>query len=163
MSTTPVIRPASVADLETIVALFEELDRYHQEFEPDLVHQGTPRSAKVDGLKDFLTNDDFVLRVAEVDGAIAGFARMQIEDRNENRVFRARRVATVHELSVSKTHRNHGVGRQLMEALHDEAKQRNVEFVTLTHFARNEGTGAFYDAIGYRPYMRHMILDVRGE
>lgn len=163
------IRPAVEADLDRIVDLIAELDTYHQPFEPDLVHQGTPVPAKRDGFARFLNDEGFVVLVAaeggattgEAVGTIAGFVRMQIEDRKENRIFKARRVGIVHELAVAADSRRSGLGRALMAAVHDAARSRDVDYVTLSHFASNEATGRFYDAIGYRPHMRHMIMKVK--
>jgi len=162
------IRAAVPADLDRIVDLIAELDVYHQPFEPDLVHQGTPKPANRDGFGRFLDDDAFVVLVAVADdlpdgekaGDVAGYVRMQIEDRKENRVFQARRVGTVHELAVAADRRRGGIGRALMAAVHEAARAQDVDYVALSHFAGNEATGRFYDDIGYRPYMRHMILKV---
>jgi len=164
MSDTYSIRPAVEADLDRIVDLIAELDLYHQTFEPDLVHQGTPKPANKAGFATFLGDETVVVLVADTgSGApdnIAGFVRMQIEDRKENRVFQARRVGTVHELAVAADHRRRGIGRSLMDAVQEAAKAHNVDYVALSHFAGNEATGRFYDEIGYRPYMRHMVMKV---
>jgi ribosomal protein S18 acetylase RimI-like enzyme len=159
------IRPAAAADMDRIVELIAELDLYHQPLEPDFVRQGAPTPAKKERFRSFLDNDAFVILVADSAGSsiesIAGFVRMQIDDRKENRVFKACRVGTVHELAVTGEGRRRGIGKALMEAAHVAARGRGVQYVELSHFASNVSTGRFYDDLGYRPFLRHLVFELK--
>lgn len=154
------IRPARPADLEAIAHLLGDLDSFHQEFEPNLLLQGDPKIVPVERLQRYLDGEEHVVLVAPVDGEIAGFARLQIEDRPENRIFKACRAGVIHELAVSERYRRHGIGRALMEAAHAAARAAGVESLSLSHFAGNEVAGRFYDSMGYRPYMRNLIVQL---
>jgi GNAT superfamily N-acetyltransferase len=85
-----------------------------------------------------------VLAVLTVDGATAGWAAL-VGSLSPLR----RHWATVLRVQVHPSRQGQGLGRALMTGVHDIARQRGWEFLSLT--ARG-GTGvdAFYRGLGYR-------------
>jgi GNAT superfamily N-acetyltransferase len=85
-----------------------------------------------------------VLAVLTVDGATAGWAAL-VGSLSPLR----RHWATVLRVQVHPSRQGQGLGRALMAGVHDIARQRGWEFLSLT--ARG-GTGvdAFYRGLGYR-------------
>lgn len=84
-----------------------------------------------------------VLALLTVDGATAGFATI-VSSAGPLR----RHWATVLRVQVHPRHQGRGLGRVLMGGVHDIARERGLEFLSLT--ARG-GTGvdAFYRRLGY--------------
>lgn len=57
------------------------------------------------------------------------------------------------ELYVADSHRRAGVGRLLIDGLYDVARRRGLSRVEWTTDTSNEGSQAFYEALGARPVM----------
>ena len=85
-----------------------------------------------------------VLAVLTVDGATAGWAAIVGSSSPLRRHW-----ATVLRVQVHPSWQGHGLGRALMAGVHDVARERGWEFLSLT--ARG-GTGVdgFYRGLGYR-------------
>ena len=85
-----------------------------------------------------------VLVVLFVDGELAGFAGVV----TSSHVLK-RHWATVLRVQVHPSRQGTGLGRVLIEAVHDAARRHGWEFVQLT-VRGGTGTEAFYRALGYR-------------
>ena len=82
--------------------------------------------------------------VAEVDGAVAGLAHLQVSPGIE----RERPSARIGALVVDEAHRGGGVGRALVQALEDEARLRGCELLYLTTSEHRDDAHAFYERVG---------------
>ncbi|TDW14468.1 acetyltransferase (GNAT) family protein [Kribbella kalugense] len=82
--------------------------------------------------------------VAELDGVVAGFASGE-----ERRHWSGDPELYVGELVVAKPFEGQGVGRALIDALTDHAKQRGLATVTLDTGAANTNARAFYGRLGF--------------
>jgi ribosomal protein S18 acetylase RimI-like enzyme len=69
--------------------------------------------------------------VAEVDGALAGMAWLMLSDRVPSPGLMDRRFGDVQSVYVMPGHRDAGVGARLMETVLAEARNRELEFVTV--------------------------------
>jgi len=86
------------------------------------------------------------LVVAEVDGEIAGFGALHVQ----NLVERDEPGCEVAGLVVGEHFRRRGVGEALMEALEDEARARGSVNLVLNTAHRRADAHAFYEALGYQ-------------
>lgn len=84
-----------------------------------------------------------VLAVLGVDGTTAGFAALVGSSSPLRRHW-----ATVLRVQIHPSYQGQGLGRLLMEGVHDIARSRGLEFV---HLGARSGTGvdAFYRGLGY--------------
>jgi GNAT superfamily N-acetyltransferase len=85
-----------------------------------------------------------VLVVLTVDGELAGFAGLV----RSGHVLKGH-WATVLRVQVHPSRQGAGLGRVLMEGVHEVAHRNGLEFVHLT-VRGGTGTQAFYDGLGYR-------------
>jgi ribosomal protein S18 acetylase RimI-like enzyme len=90
-----------------------------------------------------LSDNERVLVVAECGTEIVGMAQF-VRSSAEN----ARHRAEVQRVAVAVGARGAGVGRQLMEAVENEARERGLTLLWLTTHANTEAC-AFYESIGY--------------
>jgi GNAT superfamily N-acetyltransferase len=102
----------------------------------------------LDRLLDGVASGRDVLCVLTVDGETAGFAAL-----TGNGSPLRRHWASVLRVQVHPSRQGHGLGRELMQGVHDIARAQGWEFVTLS--ARG-GTGvdAFYRGLGYTEFGR---------
>jgi ribosomal protein S18 acetylase RimI-like enzyme len=85
------------------------------------------------------------LVVAEVDGELAGFGALHVQ----NLVERDEPGCQVAALVVGKRYRRRGIGELLMQALEDEARARGGKTMVLNTAHRRADAHAFYEALGY--------------
>ncbi len=97
-----VIRPATLTDVA-------DLDRFLAPF----IEQGRLLPRTIDELED-LTDDGFL---AIVEGRIVGFAALEVY---------SPKLAEIRSLAVDPQFRRHGIGRGLVQACIDRAKERHI-------------------------------------
>jgi GNAT superfamily N-acetyltransferase len=85
-----------------------------------------------------------VLVVLTVDGALAGFAGLVTSAHVLKKHW-----ATVLRVQIHPDYQKRGLGRVLLEGVHDAARRHGWEFVHLT-VRGGTGTEAFYRGLGYR-------------
>jgi acetyltransferase len=90
-----------------------------------------------------LAEEPRVVLVAERDGDLVGMAQL-VPSTAANATHRAE----VQRVAVAAGARGSGVGRRLMAALEDEARERGLTLLWLTTHAGTEAA-RFYEAIGY--------------
>jgi len=114
------VRPTTADDVAA-------LDRFIQPF----IDEGRLLPRTHDELRE-LTDDGFV---ALVDGRIVGFAALEIY---------STKLAEVRSLAVDLTYRRHGIGRALVEACLERARERHVfEVMAIT------STEEFFQKCGF--------------
>ena len=143
------IREFTPSDLEGVVALMLELQRFERQFADD---HATPDQAfgqwYVDRLLGILREHDGVLLVATRDGAVCGFSAGFVEDDPEARS----RCFYIAELSVTERLRSHGIGSQLVRALEDAARARGLAIVVIGVLAKSTRVHGLYNRLGYHDH-----------
>lgn len=83
--------------------------------------------------------------VAEVDGAVVGYVRLQ----RATPLEASRYVQTVNGIAVDPEAQGRGVGRALMTAAIEEARRRGARKVSLRVLGHNERARALYERCGF--------------
>jgi ribosomal protein S18 acetylase RimI-like enzyme len=96
------------------------------------------------------------LVVAEVDGELAGFGALHVQ----NLVERDEPGCEVAALVVAERFRRRGIGELLMQALEDEARARGGQTMVLNTAHRRADAHAFYEALGYEHTGRRYAKDL---
>lgn len=115
-----IIRPAQSEDLQALSALIREF-----------VDEGKLLPRTLDELEELL-NSFFV---AELDGELLGCAALEVYNR---------KLAEIRSLAVSRRAQGHGVGRKLVQACVDRAKELEI-FEVMAISASDE----FFRAVGF--------------
>jgi ribosomal-protein-alanine N-acetyltransferase len=132
------LRAARARDLDALFALDQAC------FEPDIAYTRGQ-------LRDLLSRPHAVSLVAEVDGALAGFA---IGHRTGGR-------GHVVTLDVAGGRRRQGVGRELMRELVERLESAGARLIRLEVDLRNAGAIRFYERLGFRETRR--LVDYYGD
>lgn len=104
--------------------------------------QGVPLEEEVDAYDlDTLTRGDVVYVLGQLDGVPIATARLLLDTRGEG-------LPHIGRVAVLAEHRGHGYGATIMRALHEEARTRGYEGVTL---AAQLQAMPFYEHLGYVP------------
>jgi ribosomal protein S18 acetylase RimI-like enzyme len=151
----PSIRPATAIDLPRVAELAGALVRMHHAvdparfFLPERVEEGYAWWFE----REIEREDAFVI-VAEMDGAIVGYAYGTREERDWNALLDEH--GYIHDVFVAPEARRGGVGRRLMLAAIDELTRRGAPRIVLTTMVSNEAAQRLFAACGFRATMIEM-------
>ena len=160
MSTNSTIRPARPADLEAIGRLGAMLVVEHHDFDPLRFIAPQPDTPRRYG--EFLVSQigasGKLVLVAEVDGAVAGYAYGGIEGND----FLALRgpAGLLYDLVVDPTRRRQGIGRQLLDAALAELGRLGAPRVLLFTAEKNRTAQAVFEQSGFRRTMIEMTREL---
>ena len=102
------------------------------------------RRRDADVITDRLHDDGVREVVATVDGHLVGTATLALLV-----TLTAGPVGRVEDVVVSEAARGSGVGRLLMDALHDEARRLGLSYLELTSRPGREAANGLYVSMGY--------------
>ena len=104
-------------------------------------------------MQDKLDFDLDASRIAYRDGAPVGFANLAVRGDD----------AWVGGVGVTASARRSGVGEALMNAIHEQARERGVKRVWLEVIVENTGAFALYEKLGYRTVQDVEVWTLPGE
>ena len=143
-------------DYDGICAVYQELDLLHAEALPTIFRRldrpATARKFVADAIK----KDDAILLVAESEGRIVGVGHVCVRDARDYPMFLPRKYAWVESLAVGRDCQRRGIGRVLMECLHEWAIDKGVVQIELNVWEFNQGAISFYETLGYETASRRM-------
>ena len=153
-----VVRKAEPGDSARVGQLAGELVRMHHEADP--VRFYLPENVEAGYVRWFsreLRRAEAVVLVAEVDGAIAGYAYGAIEDRDWAMLLD--RHGALHDVLVDAKVRQAGVGRALVRGMVEALEALGAPIVVLSTMVANEKAQRVFRACGFRSTMIEMTCD----
>ncbi|SEO30443.1 Ribosomal protein S18 acetylase RimI [Halogranum amylolyticum] len=136
MSNQPTVRRAEPDDAARVREIAESTFTQAYALSPQDIEAILDAKFVEDDLQSRFERDDTTL-VAENDGVLAGFARLDVDD------------GTIRWLHVDPERRGLGVGTTLFEAAVDELESQGVETVRGVVLSSNTAAGAFFERFGY--------------
>lgn len=136
-----IIRAARAEDAFSVGALAREFAGYLRELGDTSEFRLTAEAYLRDG---FGERPAFAGLVAEVDGRVIGYLLYHFGYDSD----RAARTLDIADLYVERTERNQGVGRALMAAAADIAREAGAEEMVWAVFHANHLATTFYERIG---------------
>src|SRR3954467_3291533 len=132
------LRPASPDDAEPAAAICYEAFKMIAEqhgFPPDV----TSASDTTDLISVLLSRPDIYSIIAEIDGRVVG----------SNFIWEADTVAGVGPITVGPDVQNKAIGRQLMDAVLERARQQGISAVRLVQAAYHSRSLSLYTKLGF--------------
>ena len=145
------VRPAEPADAPAIAALVCGVHAMHARALPDVFQPADAAPATPASVATLIERAGPLFQVAVRDGAVAGYARGELQEEAATALKRASRVLYLHEMGVAPEHRQHGVGRALLVAIRAAAVAWGARGVVLDVYAFNAAARAFYAREGFTP------------
>ena len=153
------IRPATPADVPAIGRLGALLVRTHHDFDPERFIPATERTAEGYGsyLGSQLRNRDVIVLVADASGEVLGYTYAGIEGYD----YMALRgpAGVLYDIVVDPAHRQHGVGRLLLDATLAALTAKGAPRVVLSTAERNEPAQRLFAHAGFRRTMIEMTRE----
>jgi GNAT superfamily N-acetyltransferase len=161
-----IIRTANEQDFEALDRLYYDFHQYHVRAVPDrlqdlgkLEDQDWTRLHQA--LRDIFANQDAVIFLVEGSGEIIGLAEVYYrQDDEANPLIVPHKYAYLQSLMVSEPYRKMGVGKKLMEAARQWAREKGATEMRLDVWEFNQGTIRFYEKTGYSPLKRNMVAEL---
>lgn len=105
-----------------------------------------------------LTNSRALLRCAELDGKLVGYAYARLEERDWNALLDAH--GALHDIYVHPCARGQGIGKQLLRAVLAELKERGAPRVVLHTATQNTPAHRVFATVGFRQTMLEMTCEL---
>ncbi len=153
------IRVATERDAGLLAPLNRHVHDLHVRAEPHR-YRPTQLDEVEQRFAGLLADPQVHIRIAEVEGAPAGYV-VTHEVRQPAHAFSPpRSFLLVDQLAVVPEYRRHGVGRALMDASEQVARDHGLPRIELSVRSHNEGAQAFYASVGYSPVQIRLARDV---
>lgn len=156
-----VIRKAVLGDIPSLCKLYFEFHEYHARAIPDRLqslglYENFNLDPLISSLESILMDEDAVIFVVEDSGDLMGFVEAYMREDEDNSMRVSYRHSYLQSLMVKDVHREGGVGRRLLKAVEEWAKDKcAVEMrVDIWEFADNPL--GFYEEMGYRTLRRSL-------
>lgn len=154
------LRPARAGDRPALGRMGARLAELHHAYDPErFMLPEDLESGYRWWLGRELKNPQAVVLVAELDGAVVGYAYGRVEERDWNSLRDA--CGGFIDLWVDEAARRHGAGERLARGLHDALVEKGVPRVVLMTAARNDAAQRLFARLGWRPTMVEMTREAR--
>lgn len=153
----PTVRRANAEDARALLELWAELDTQHRRALPELFGRPAGPSPTVDFLMDALDSPDRAIFVAELDGRVVGLTYVLIHSAPDHPLLEPRTYAVIDDVVVSQGARSRGVGRALVGAAEEWARDHGVDQFEAEAYEFNPAALAFYSSLGYQVISRIVV------
>jgi GNAT superfamily N-acetyltransferase len=154
------VRAGSPRDYDGMCALFAEIDAMHREARPDIFQEIDGPTRTPTHIERVLCGPASNMLVAVAADGLAGLAVLLIRPPSEFAGAAPRVVVEIDTLVVRERHRRRRVGRRLLAACIEWARQRRATHVELVAHSFNAEAIRFYESFGFSPSTQRMILSV---
>lgn len=155
-----IIRPAERRDLTALGRMGAALMQTHYAFDSQrfLSPSDDAEAGYAHFLGSQLDEEDTVVMVADLDGAVAGYVYAGVEPLSWKEL--RDEAGFIHDLLVADEARNSGVGQQLLDAAIAWLRQRGMPRTVLWTAATNTGAQRLFRRRGFRATMMEMTLEL---
>ncbi len=143
------IRRAGENDNAGLNVLFEEIDAYHRDALPQVFRKPDGPARTRDFLSGVLADQNAVILVAETKDQIIGLVYAYLRSLPDIPIRVPARVIEVDHIVVKQEYRRQGVGKALMEGVHQWAGEMEVDRLELSVWNFNKDAQDFYRGLGY--------------
>jgi GNAT superfamily N-acetyltransferase len=152
------VRVASLRDYEALCALFGELDEIHRRARPEMFQAFAGLARSRDQVARWLAAADATILVADDRADVVGLAVLLTRSPSTFTGAVPRKVIEVDNLVVRGDRRGEGIGRRLLAAALDWARQRRATHVEVAVHAFNRDARRFYEGFGFTPSVDRLML-----
>ncbi|HUI95692.1 MAG TPA: GNAT family N-acetyltransferase [Xanthobacteraceae bacterium] len=146
---TSVVRPAAAGDHPQLCELFDELDALHRDARPDIFRKPAGDARSRDDIASLVAGEGGAILVADSGDRLLGVAVALLRHPRSHPLLIARKIVEIDNVVVRGVYQRQGIGRRLVAACVDWARQRGADDVEIAVHDFNIGAAAFYVALGF--------------
>jgi GNAT superfamily N-acetyltransferase len=156
---TPALRPATAQDIDALVSLYIE---FHVLGVPDRLRKldTYDETTLRNTLYALIQRDDAQIIVIDAEGKLAGLAEVYLRQEESHPLTVAHRYGYLQSLIISAPFRKSGLGKQLVVAAHQWAKEQHATEMRVEIWEFAQEPLHFYEALGYRTLKRDLVIDL---
>lgn len=155
-----VIRSATADDIPDIVRLWRELMEFHEDLDSYYATSDDAEERMAEWVARCIESDKHFVLIAEYDDAPAGYILVEFGQRPP--VMRDRRIAMIHDLSVTQSLRRRGIGEKLVREALLKIDERGVRLVEVSYTLANEQSSSFWPKMGFEPFLMRGRMEIGG-
>lgn len=165
MSEAISIRRATEQNIDTLIFLYDEFHAFHVRGVPDRLRFPAQTTDEYMAeirqmLSDLLKREDAAIFLVRVGETAAGLAEVYIKQDEEHPLTIAHHYGYLQSLIVLESFRKHGLGKLLVRAAEQWARERGATEMQLDTWEFDAGPLHFYEHLGYRTLRRHMVAEI---
>jgi len=107
-----------------------------------------------------MSNPSYLFFLAKKDHEDVGYLWVELKEYKENVFTKSYRSVYIHHLNVIEKYRNLGVGSNLIEKVHNIARENGINKIELDYWADNEFAQRFYEKHGYKNYREFAFREI---
>lgn len=157
MNPTFVIRETRRGDLSAIVSLWREMMDVHAGLDERFRFVADAEAEFARHARRMQKSACSRIFVADLGGAVIGYVLAETQIRPP--IYPAGRYGFISDLCVAERYRRRGAGRALVERALAWLRSEEVNAVELLAAERNPDAIAFWESLGFKPYLRLLRLD----
>ena len=150
------IRRATLEEAELLVTLNDPVQKMHAEEHPHFFKYPVDQAGMAKLFRDELASEQNAFYIAWEDDQPLGYIWCMVQSRPENLIVHAFKRVTVDQISVNPDCRGKGVGKALMLAAEEFARECDTTNLGLSTWAFNTGAHGFFEEMGYSKYKQDM-------
>lgn len=158
------VQRANLEDAAVISMLNVDVQQIHADAHPSRFKQPSPNTFQPQDAQAQLSKPDHYGWIAFIDDEAVGYLLARIICSEETHHVYADRVLHLRQMSIRAHARRKGVGRALMLAAEDAARESGISTLTLDTWAFNERATSFVEANGFAPcytrFWKHIDLNM---
>lgn len=152
------VRPARRSDTDEITGLWQAMMSLHRALDPRFKFDADAASAFRQHVRSAMRNREMCVYVAELGGRIVGYVLAHTTPRPP--IYPVGRYGFISDLYVMEPYRRQGIGQTLLQYAVKWLASLGVTAVELLAAERNEQGRAFWEAMGFRPFLVMYRLDM---
>ena len=150
------ILKAKLEHVGEIVLLNDAAQKIHAEHHPEVFKYPTDAVEMERFFRDIILADDNFIFLAKISEQDVGYVWGTIQRRPENVFKHSQEWIYIHQLSVEPDYRRKGVGRRLLHAVDNVARENGISKFVLDSWEFNKESHNFFEQLGYSCFKINM-------
>lgn len=152
------IRTASLRDYDELCTLFDELDEFHRRARPKMFQPFLPPVRSREQIAQWIARPDSTVLVAAGEDGVVGLALLLVRSPSGFAGAVPRKVIDVENIIVRADQRGKRIGRRLLAAAVEWARQRQATHVEVVVHDINRDARRFYESFGFEASTTRLML-----
>ena len=150
------IQKANLEHISEIVLLNDAVQKMHAGQHPEVFKYPTDAAEMEKFFRNVISNDENFIFVARISDRAVGYVWVEVQRRPENIFKYAQKRIYIHQLSVEPEFQRKGVGRKLMDAVENLAKENGISKFLLDSWKFNKEGHRFFEQLGFSCFKINM-------